>query len=136
MEENTNALIAALDIPEVDAIAHPDNPQFQIDPTALVAAAKKKDKVLEINNRSLCSRIGSIENCREIIRLCKRQGVRVTVSSDAHFCIEIGKVERSISLLEESNFPAELVINATPGRFEEYLAEREKRLLKSLQTFN
>ena len=127
-EQHTSALIGALRIPEADVAAHPGNPYFEIDQEAVVKEAKKLNKIIEVNNHSFSGRAGSEENCREIIKLCKKHEVRITVASDAHCCTEIGHLDHAIALLEELHFPEELVINSTVERFEAYQKERKERL--------
>jgi putative hydrolase len=127
-EAHTSAMVNALRNPYVDIIAHPGNPYFQIDSAALVRAAKHHDKLIEVNGSSPRSRGGSSENCREILRLCKKENVRVAVGSDAHFCMEVGAVEDAIQILEEEGFPEELIVNTTPTRFDAYLEERARRI--------
>ncbi|MFR9255218.1 MAG: hypothetical protein ACLVJ6_06775, partial [Merdibacter sp.] len=63
-------------------------------------------------------------NCREIARCCKKYGVRVVCSSDAHFFTQIARVDESIKLLRELDFPEELILNANYERF--LAAAREK----------
>ena len=43
------------------------------------------------------------------------------VNSDAHFCTQVGKAEQALRMLEEIDFPEELVINSSRERFEGYL---------------
>jgi putative hydrolase len=128
MVHNTNAMLAALNIPEVDAIAHPGNPYFPIDQLALVREAKRLDKILEVNNHSFRARSGSLESCRQIVRLCGQHGVRVSVASDAHNCMDVGRVDYALNLLEEEHYPEDRVINSTTERFESYLRERAQRM--------
>jgi putative hydrolase len=130
-EEHTNAMIRALDIPYIDTIAHPGNPYFPLNYEELTLAAKNRDKLLEINGSSLRSRSGSLHNCCEIVRLCRKYEVRVSLGSDAHFCMEVGDLEAAIRILESEGFPEELVVNSTPERFEAYLEERRRRIENS-----
>lgn len=128
-EQNTEALFHALQIPEVDAVAHPGNPYYPIDREALVREAARLNKILEVNNHSFRARSGSLDNCTEIIRLCKRYGVRISVGSDAHNCADVGRLDKAIALLEQEDFPEELVINSTHERFDAYLEERKERIV-------
>ena len=52
------------------------------------------------------------------------EGVPVVVGSDAHFYTGIGDFSHAQALLEEVDFPAELVLNTDPEKFLGYLKKR------------
>ena len=131
VEEHTNAMIAILKNPLIDAVAHPGNPQFQVDIDRVVRAAREYNKLIEINNHSFAVRTGSEENCREFALKCKEYGVRITTGSDAHISFSVGKFDRVTALLESVGMPEELVVTTSQRKMEEYLAEREARIRKS-----
>ena len=82
--------------------------------TGHVQGAKEHGKVLELNNHSLepsCFRQGAKENDTEMLKLCMKYQVPVVMSSDAHFDSAINEFESVRSLLEELDFPEELVLN-------------------------
>ena len=78
---------------------------------------------MEINENTFSVRKGSISNCLTIAKLCKKHGVPIIVNSDAHFHTQLGHYDRVIKLLEEIDFPEELVVNADVQRFESYLKQ-------------
>ena len=95
-------------------IGHPDDGRYEIDYPALVQGAREYGKVLELNNHSLepsCFRQGAKENDTEMLKLCMKYQVPVVMSSDAHFDSAINEFESARSLLEELDFPEELVLN-------------------------
>ena len=53
VEQNTGALIKAMDNPYVNIIGHPDDSRYPVDYEKLVKAAKEKHVLLEVNNTSL-----------------------------------------------------------------------------------
>ncbi len=119
---NTQALLRAIENPLVDIIAHPGNPRYPLDYEKVVEEAVNRGKVIEINNSSFAvSRRGSEENCRLIAQEVKRQGGWVVVSSDAHFCEEVGEFREAQNLLEEIDFPPHRVLNSTKGNVEQFL---------------
>lgn len=134
-EENTAAFKAALAHPAVDMLGHIDDGKTPNILEEVVLEAGRLRKIIEINNNSLRVRKGSVERIEEIAGLCKRHGVRVSVSSDAHFDTMIGAVEPALELLGRLDFPDELVINRSREAFEEYLAERAARLEAVRATF-
>ncbi len=128
VENHTNALIRLLKNPYIDAVAHPGNPQFQVDIERVVKAAKENNKMLEINNHSFYVRTGSEANCREFARTCRDLGVRIVCGSDSHISFGVGRFENVYKILEEVNMPEELVLNASIERFDAYLLERRERI--------
>ncbi len=126
---DTQASIGALHNPHVDMLAHPDSPSYMLDYEAVVKAAAQNGKLLEVNDQSFSFRPGGITNAVRYLALCKRYGVRVAVSSDAHFAYNLGRHSVALRILEENDFPDELIVNLTMERFEKYLLERQKRLV-------
>lgn len=127
-ETNTAAALAAISNPWVDCIGHPGNPKYPIDYEALVVRTKELGKVIEINNHSFKYRHGSEPNCREIIRLCKKHRVPIVVASDAHSSYGVGHFERALAVLEDEDFPQELILNGDEQRFLYYVRSRRERV--------
>jgi len=123
---NTQAMVAALANPLVDAISHPGNPSFPIDLRAVAEAAAFHGKALEINNSSFKIRKGSDGNCKSIAALCMELGVRIVCGSDAHYAPDVGKFDTARALLKEVGVPRELVVNADEVSFQLFVAERCK----------
>lgn len=123
-EENTSAYINAIKNPYVNIIGHPDDGRYEVDYTALVQAAKEYGKVLELNNHSLeptCFRRNARENDLEMLRLCKKYQVPVVMDSDAHFDTHIGELNAARAVLEEADFPQELVLNRSADAVKKYV---------------
>ena len=125
---NTEAVMGALKHKHVDIIAHPDNPGFALDYEAVVKAAAQYGKLLEVNDHSFDYRPGGVANAERYLALCRRHGVRVAVSSDAHFASHMGQHAAALRVIEQNAFPPELIVNLTMERFEAYLKERKARL--------
>lgn len=118
VEENTEALINALQNPYVDIIAHPGNPKYPIDQEEVVKAAKKYGKMLEINNGTFMgSRRGSYENCLNIARLAKKYGVMLSIGSDAHIAFDIGRFDKAYEIIKEAEVPEDLIVNTSVEKF-------------------
>lgn len=114
IHENTRAIINAMDIPKVKIIGHPDDSRYPLDYKKIVAAAKEKNVLLEINNSSLSPtsfREGAYENLKTMLSECKEQRVMVIMGSDAHMSFDIGNFINSEKLMRELEFPTELIIN-------------------------
>lgn len=127
--ENTDAVIAALENPVVDAIVHPGNPVYPVDIGAVVTAARGLGKAIEINNSSLfVSRRGSEDNCRRFADAAARMDCKVLVSSDAHVAGDVGRFDRALELITAAGVPDGNVVNATLESIEAYLKTRGKRV--------
>ena len=127
-EENTAAYLGAAKNPFVDVIGHSGLERYPYDYDAAVKRIAELGKLVEINEATFSVRENSIENCKKIARACRRFECRVAVNSDAHFCRNIGHMERALKLLREVNFPERLIVNASRESMEEYLAERGRRV--------
>lgn len=112
VEENTNAILGAMDNEMVMIIGHSGNPYFPINAEEMVKKAKEKDIIIELNNSSLSgSRAGSEKNCFEIAKLCKKYNTKVIINSDAHFNHKIGEFQEILELIKELEIPEELFMN-------------------------
>ncbi len=109
-EQNTAAYLGLVKNPYIDVIGHPANVKFTFDYETGIKAFAEYDKLVEINESTLLWK-NSEENYRKIIPLCKKHGVKLIVNTDAHFYTAVGKVSRSLSLLEELDYPEELIVN-------------------------
>ncbi len=127
IEQNTNAVIKAMQSGWVDIVSHPDDGSAPLDYDKLTDAAKECDVILELNNNSLNYpdyRPNVRENNLEMLMKCKAKGVKVLVSSDAHHESQVGIITNCIPLLEETNFPQELIVNTSA---EEFLAHLQRK---------
>ena len=126
-ETHTRAWLAVAKNPSVDIIGHAGDPRFHFDHERVVRAFKAHGKVVEINAHSYKARKGSDANCRAIARLLKQYEVPVVVSTDAHFASFVGKMEASLKVLYDVDFPEELVLNANAARFARWVSEKSGR---------
>ena len=113
-EENTRATLNAMDNELVKIIGHPDDGRYELDYEAIVKKAKEKNVLLEVNNSSLSEdsfRPNARENYKKLLTLCKENKVRVILGTDSHICYQVGIFDNAEKLLDELDFPKELVIN-------------------------
>lgn len=125
-EEHTQAIINAVNRnKEILILGHLGNPNYPINIEEIVKHAKEKDIMIEINNSSLGSgsRKGSKSNCRDIAAACKEHGTKIILTSDAHFNLQIGEFDRAIDILDDIDFPEELIMNE-PAKLITYLQDR------------
>jgi putative hydrolase len=131
-KKDTDTAIAAMNNPYVDILAHPDNPSYDLDYEAVVKETARLGKLMEVNDHSFQFRKGGAENALKYLPLCKRYGVRVAVSSDAHFALEMGRHSAAQKILELTEFPQELIVNLTRERFDAYIGERKGRAVHTI----
>ncbi len=128
-EENTRALICALRHPLVDIIVHPGNPGFPIDVHAVVEAARREGKALEINNASyVYTRKGSRENDLLIMEAARREGIWISAGSDAHIAEFAGEFSHAVEILADVGLEPERIINRNMASLRRFLQGRGKVL--------
>ncbi len=114
--QNTAAIIGAMQNPRIKIIGHPDDSRYPLDLDKVAQAAAETKTVLELNNSSLSpftGRQNARENMTQLMKACEKYQVRVIVNSDSHICYDVGSFERVIDLIEEVNFPKDLVVNTS-----------------------
>lgn len=123
---NTQMWLNIAKNPYVDIIGHCGADKYAFDYEKVIKEFKKYGKIVEINAHSFDCRPGSEKNCPEIARLCKEYGVPVVLSSDAHICYDIGKVEPAVKKIEEVGLTEKDVLNTNLDEFLYYLHDRQK----------
>lgn len=124
-EENTHGMVQAIANPYIHIISHPGDGTAELDFEPIVLASKEYHTLLEINNSSLkpCRhKADARTNNLEILRLCKRYEVPVILGSDAHISFDIATYDYVWQLLEETQFPEELIMNTSVEKFKNYLS--------------
>lgn len=116
-EENTLALINAMQNPYVVAICHPDDPTYNINVKRLVEGARQTGTMLELSSVGISPdgyRGYDVSRLVEMLLLCKEKGVLIMLGSDSHGAKKIGDFANSYKLLKEVDFPDNLVVNFNP----------------------
>lgn len=116
----TLAMENILQNPYVTTLGHMGTPAFACDYERIISQCGQYGKIVEINNNSVNVRKGSRENCMQIVQLCKKYEVPVVVSSDAHISSAVGVFDNALALLEQADFPEELVVNSSMERLAAY----------------
>lgn len=127
IEENTQGMINAIRNPWTQIISHPGDGTADLLFEPIVLAAKETKTLLEINNSSLNpvrKKETALKNNLEILRLCKRYEVPVILSSDAHISYAIADYSFIWPLLQETEFPDQLIMNYDTERFLEYISRK------------
>ena len=119
-EDNTQAMVKAMENPMVNILGHPGDRFFDIDFEAVAAAAARTGTIIEINNQTLNPDFGRYNGDapqRQLLALCKAYGVPVIASSDAHFHTLVGKLDYAKALIEEAGLPESQVLNTSAELF-------------------
>lgn len=114
-EKEANRLwLAVAENPYVDCIGHSEQQNYRYDYDTVVKVFAQNRKVVELNGNSANVRRDGIPNMRLLLETCAKYGCRVAVNSDAHSVPQLQNNTRSLgTLLDEMQFPQELVVNAT-----------------------
>lgn len=129
--QHTEAYLSVAANPRVDVIGHCGDSRYPFDEREVIRACARYGKIVEINSHSMTARPGAKENCPRIARLCAEEGVQVVVSSDAHYCDDIGNFSDALAFLQAMDFPQELILNAEENRFAEAAMQRATDRTKS-----
>lgn len=128
VEENTRAVLGAIDSGLVDILVHPGNPLYPCDYGTVARAAASKKVLIEVNNSSFTIvRSGSLENCRAIIREADRAGAFICLGTDAHDASQVGVVDRALEVVDEMGFPHDRIVNTDAERVTAFLASKGKK---------
>ena len=124
----TQMVLKGMDNPYIDILGHVDRVPAKTDYAAIAKAAKEKDKAIELNEASFIRPPfdENAERVRKLMTECKKYGTKISVSSDSHFFVTIGKYEQSIKLLKEIDFDVNNIINRDLKSLTEFLNNRKR----------
>lgn len=112
--EATRLWLGVAENPYVDCIGHSEQQHYKYDYDLVTKAFAKNNKVVEINGNSFFVRRDGVPNMRALLRACRENGCRIALDSDAHSIRQMQEnMAALIALIEEENFPQELVVNAS-----------------------
>ena len=119
-EDNTEAYISAMNHKKVRFLGHPEDGNFPVNYERLLRTARDKGVYPELNNASLghdCNyRRDAYTNSKQILDICKRLELPVLLSSDSHGIAGIGNFQYALKLIEDMDFPGELILNGSLDR--------------------
>ena len=121
----TRTYVGALEDPKVAILGHIGRTGLAFDVDEVLTATRDLGKMIEVNEHSFDNRPkGDLAYLwiRSIIVRCAELGVPVAVSTDAHIASQIGDVSRSLALMDEIDFPEELVMTRNAAAFTEAIA--------------
>lgn len=119
----TNTWMRIAANPMVNVIGHSGSEDYRYDYETVIPEFGRQGKLVELNEGTFTGRKKSVPNCKEIMKCCKKHGVPIIVNTDSHFSTQVGCFENSLRLLQEVDFPEELVVNSSVERFLAYLKQ-------------
>lgn len=126
VEENTNAFINAMKNDKVIVVGHPDDAKVPVDFDLLAKGAKEHGVAIELNNSSLVPnsvRMNGRENAKLMLEAAKKHGAMILLGSDAHIYLDVGRFDEALALIEEVNFPKEMIVNTSMEKLEALLIQ-------------
>ncbi len=128
VEEHTRGYLSIAKNPIIDIIGHPTTSMFEYDMEKCVKAFKEYNKIVEINESSIMWKNGSRKNALELMKLCKKYEVFISIDSDAHFHELIGQAPLALEMAQSIDFPSKLVINSDFDMLREYILSKRPNL--------
>lgn len=116
-EQITERILGALEHPSVDVIAHPTGrligrrEAYAVDVEAMIAAAAKYGKLLEINANPMRLDLDDVHAAA-----AKRRGVPLVISSDAHSTAGLDVLRYGVLQARRAGLTAGDVVNARPWK--------------------
>ena len=117
----TNAWLNVAKNPYVNVVGHSGEEMYKYDYEKVVPEFSRNGKLVEINESSFFIRKSAVKNCKKIALTCKKHGVKIVVNSYSHFSSYVGNVPLSSKLLQEIDFPSELIINKDKTMLKKYI---------------
>ncbi len=121
-DEHEQMLVGTMQNPNVHILGHVGRCGFTINAENIARAAKKYNKLIEVNNHTLKGEVTNKDNCKELLRQCKIHEVPIVVNSDAHICFEMGVFDKAEALLKSVDFPYELIVNRDKETLKRHLS--------------
>jgi putative hydrolase len=125
VHDYTDVYAAVAENPLVDVIGHSANRHYSFDYDKILPMFRDNHKLVEIND-SRITHYGRAAEYEELALKCKEHRVPVIVNSDAHFCYRVGDKDGAEKILTQTDFPTDLIVNASEEAFSDYLKIRRK----------
>lgn len=123
VDKCTEAYLNVAKNPYINVIGHSGSPYYKYDWEKVIPVFAKEGKLIEINDSAFRYKKDSLENCVSIAKLCKKYRARICVDSDAHFTDVLGRCTKTLEMLEDIDFPKELIVNTSLDALKCYFDE-------------
>ena len=108
----------------IDIMGHMNRTEFMSNLDYVIPMLQKNNKVIEINPH--CAKEKWRQGLFVLIDACLKHKARITVCSDAHFCLGIGDFRGIDDYLTEIGYSEELVVNRNMESVLNWLSERNR----------
>ncbi len=132
-EQATQLWLNIAQNPYVDMIGHCEQVQHFFDYEKVIPEFAKNNKVVEMNANSAVVRPTGQENMIKLAETCKKYGCKIAVNSDAHSIYKLGCFGNVPQMLENIDFPKELIVNYSRENILEELKLHNKYILKQIE---
>jgi putative hydrolase len=119
--------------PYVDMIGHSEERRFAYDYDLVTKEFARRGKVVELNANSAVVRPGSEENLKLLALACKKNETPIAVNTDAHAVSYFGKERVVLQMLQEIEFPPELVVNSSVPRLLQTLRAHNSPIIQWME---
>lgn len=132
--QHTNAYIKALETAGVNCIGHTDDIRYPYEVRTVCKACHDTGKAMELNVARITPKASKAEWAeksrsfyRNMLSICAEERTNIVVNSDAHFWNAVGAFEEAAKIIEDVNFPHELVLNLDEDRIKNYIVGQRGR---------
>lgn len=126
-KEATRLWLGVAENPYVDCIGHSEQQHYRYDYDLVTKAFARNNKVVELNGNSFQVRKDGIPNMRALLKACLKNGCRIALDTDAHSLRQLQENMAALfALVEEIDFPQELIVNASVKNLVEELKRRHR----------
>lgn len=126
-EENSAMYLGLMKNKYIDCIGHCGNYVVPFEHEPVIKEAAAQGKVVELNVSYPKRSQASFDATFDIMKLCKKYGALTAVTTDAHSIFVLGQNEIGIKMLEDINYPEELVINSSMKNLRKFFIDRKGR---------
>lgn len=124
-EQVTEKMIAAMGEP-IDIIGHPCQTSSCPNLEPVVKKAAESGIAMELNYCSLHLKKASFQDTTKMLKLAIKYDCSISLGSDAHMSNELGMDDEPKLLLDELNFPPDLIVNNSLESARAFVASRKK----------
>ena len=123
-DKNTDIIIKAINSgekPKFTILTHPVVNANPVHIDQVVKACLQRGIAIELNNSYIRYLKSDKQQNIEMVKSVKKHGANLSIGTDTHTPNEIGSFREAINLLNELNFPPQLIVNRTIQTLEKFL---------------
>ena len=130
VEQATNLWLKVAQNPYVDMIGHSEQANHVYDYDLVTKEFAARNKVVELNGNSYAVRPEGAGNMKALALACKKNRCKIALNTDAHSVYHLERgVAHLYEILEEIEFPKELIINGSGENLRRELEVHNKKIV-------